>query len=101
MAVHLPTLETAPYGRGAEGGTAAMRLARLAVELGAASVGGPLTAAEEAIVDSAYRLSPPSAERVEAIRQSVVGGGDPLGDELCAARPASERRDLGAFYTPP
>jgi hypothetical protein len=36
-----------------------------------------------------------------AVREQIAAGGDPLGDALCAARPAAERRQLGQTLTPP
>ena len=37
---------------------------------------------------------------VDSIRAAIASGADPLGDALCRARPAPERRRSGAIYTP-
>lgn len=46
------------------------------------------------------RAARPS-EDVQRVRELVLRGLDPLGDAICAVRSTSERRVLGAFYTPP
>lgn len=76
-------------------------LLRMAMELGAASFGGPLSDLEALILERIVFYPPPSRDHVESIRQLIRAGGDPLGDELCEAWSATERRSAGAFYTQP
>jgi SAM-dependent methyltransferase len=74
-------------------------LLRLAVDLGAAGFGGPLSSAENALIAVA-QTGPPADTDLSAVRCAIEAGGDPLGDELMRIRPAPERRAAGAFYTP-
>lgn len=76
-------------------------LVRLAVALGAGRCGGPLSAGERELIERARGGEPVDSRFVGEAKQAVLGGGDPLGDALCALRPASRRRADGAFYTPP
>ncbi|MCL6537008.1 MAG: methyltransferase [Acidothermus sp.] len=69
----------------------------LAVALGAIDVGGPLSSEERRLI----RLASHPPTSFEAVRESILQGLDPLGDAICALRSRAERRDLGAFYTPP
>lgn len=80
---------------------AEITLLRLAVDLGAAEVGGPLTPAEQAVVALAAGEPARDATVVSEASAAIRGGADPLGDALCVIRPGAERRDIGAFYTPP
>jgi adenine-specific DNA-methyltransferase len=75
-----------------------LEIVRDALACGAAACGGPLSAAELALVRAAGR---PATEAGRTIRARIRDGGDPLGERLCAARSRSQRRTLGAFYTSP
>src|SRR5579862_3904057 len=68
----------------------------LAAACGAAEAGGPLSRPELAALRRA--VVAPSSE-VQRVRRLIGEGEDPLGDALCAIRPARERRKIGAFYT--
>ncbi len=78
-----------------------LALARLAVELGAAGAGGPLSVGELAIVSAASELPRPEAAEARNAGSAILAGEDPLGERLSRLRPAVERRNSGAFYTPP
>lgn len=60
---------------------------------------GGLSALEEPL---AIRASVPGVQpdEVEAARNAILRGGDPLGDAFSAVRPAQARRATGAVYTP-
>ena len=75
-----------------------LEIVRTALACGAGDCGGPLSAAELALVRAAGR---PTAGAGRGIRAQIRDGGDPLGERLCAARSRSRRRTLGAFYTAP
>src|SRR5690242_6952280 len=75
-------------------------LAQLAVALGAASFGGPLSAAERQLCEQAGD-APTVTELGREAHELIRAGGDPLGDSLCRLRSGAERRRQGAFYTPP
>lgn len=77
-----------------------LTLARLAVDLGARQVGGPLTEDERSLASAAALEPATSEQELERIRRLVRAGGDPLGSMLCAVRPPEVRRPVGAFYTP-
>ncbi|MBI2942453.1 MAG: methyltransferase [Chloroflexi bacterium] len=80
------------------------RLVRLALDLGAAEIGGPLTPAERHLVEQASSNTAADSAVgavVDEARASILAGSDPLGRELCRIRPAAARRAAGAFYTPP
>jgi hypothetical protein len=72
-------------------------LAALSVALGAATV-PRVTGAEAAFLDD-----PPDVpgELIAATLDRIEDGGDPLGETFCTLRPASQRRENGAVYTPP
>jgi hypothetical protein len=76
-------------------------LIRLAVALGAARFGGPLSAAEHELVEAALTTQVGLPMSEQAVRHSLAGGHDPLGDLYRGMRSGSERRLWGAFYTPP
>lgn len=77
-------------------------LVRLAIDLGAADAGGPLSAAEARLVTRANRLMASTPRtRLATARRALRAGLDPLGDEFCAIRTPSARRESGAIYTPP
>jgi adenine-specific DNA-methyltransferase len=76
-------------------------LARLALDLGAGSVGGLLAAEERALIAEAMREPACEPAMVEVARTRITAGGDPLGDAFTAVRSPLTRRAIGAFYTPP
>lgn len=78
-----------------------LALLRIAADLGAAAVGGPLSGAERALIELASAATPSRLDATASTRSTILEGGDPLGEALCRLRPARERRALGAFYTPP
>lgn len=67
----------------------------LVAALGGAEV-GPLSAEEGRLMALASR---PSGD-VQAVREAIMKGLDPIGEAICGLRPMAERRRLGAFYTP-
>lgn len=75
-------------------------LARLAIELGGASVGGPLSAEEKLLVDEHFNVAAPTSSLVSEVRQSIESGADPLGEAFLQVRDAVVRRADGAVYTP-
>lgn len=76
-------------------------LLRLAVDLGACDVGGPLSAAEKTLVLQATQTAPATAPSLlAAARAALEAGADPLGDQYCLLRPPDVRRRNGAVYTP-
>lgn len=85
---------------GGQGIDSEKALARLACLLGAPDCGGPLSAEEREVVEGARQGRVITPRLVERMRQAIRAGGDPLGDALCALRPALVRRADGAFYTP-
>src|SRR5712691_11696149 len=78
-----------------------MSLVRLALDLGAARCGGPLSAAEEELVSACAGLPPTSTGQTDHARDAIREGYDPLGKTLCQLRPPQIRRPQGLFYTPP
>ena len=56
-----------------------------------------LTAAERALLPDGHL---PTGVRSTAIRQAIIGGGDPLGEMFCKVRSPKIRRAQGAVYTP-
>lgn len=84
MAIHLLPLDT-PL------------LLGLALALGAADI--PHWSPAETKL--AQQASPPAPKLVRAFRDAIRAGHDPLGDAFCQLRPPTERRLLGATYTPP
>lgn len=82
--------------------TAQDRLVRLAIDVGATDVGGPLAPAEVALVARALDVAPPPpTTEVSAVQAQIGAGGDPLGEQFYALRSAKVRRQDGAVYTPP
>lgn len=77
-----------------------LALARLAVDLGAATFGGPLAADEEQLIAQAMALPATDPAIVATARERIRAGEDPLGDVFCVLRSPVERRDQGQFYTP-
>ena len=86
---------TPPTGAAAEA-----QLVRIAIELGAGEVGGPLSPAESALAEASQTTSAPNARSLSRAAQAITDGGDPLGETLCTIRPPALRRPAGAFYTP-
>ncbi|MEX2238726.1 MAG: N-6 DNA methylase [Dehalococcoidia bacterium] len=77
-----------------------LQLARIALDIGALRVGGPLSTKEAELVDRSGTLPESPAALLEAIRDAIHEGKDPLGTRLLGARDAVERRSLGSFFTP-
>ncbi len=73
-------------------------LASLALALGARDVAG--WSAAESALEASLRLSQPSRRLVRDARGAIMAGADPLSDAFGVLRTASERRPLGATYTP-
>lgn len=76
-------------------------LVRVALELGASEVGGPLSSAEGRLARQAAAMAAPEGRLVERVQNLIQAGADPLGDQLCRIRPGEVRRLAGAFFTPP
>jgi adenine-specific DNA-methyltransferase len=74
-------------------------LVRLALELGAEGLGGPLSQEERQLVDRARQEPATGLER--SARVAIRAGGDPLGDDFAIIRTPLVRRAQGAFWTPP
>ena len=72
----------------------------LAASLGAESWGGPLSGEEQALLASQEDTLVIPEDDVEGARQSILAGGDPLGELFYKLRSADERRSAGAVYTP-
>jgi len=47
-----------------------------------------------------HRLPPLRSPLIDKLRREIVKGNDPLGDIFCSLRPAHQRREHGATYTP-
>lgn len=77
------------------------RLIALAVALGAADIGGPLSSAEAAVIDAVAEIGPVGSDTIRRTTAELLAGGDPLGEQLSGIRSPIERRAVGAFYTPP
>ncbi|MDQ3691513.1 MAG: methyltransferase [Chloroflexota bacterium] len=77
------------------------RLIALAVALGAADIGGPLSSAEAAVIDAVAEIGPVATDTIRRTTAELFAGGDPLGEQLSGLRSPIERRAVGAFYTPP
>jgi len=75
-------------------------LVRLALALGAADVGGPLTNDESKLVQAAADIPEPAPSQVAAAKSAILAGNDPLGDAFCVLRDPAVRRFDGAVYTP-
>lgn len=87
----LPVLPAAEY-----------ELVRLAVALGAANVGGPLSPSEAALVEAALGVTgeEPDGDLVAETTRQILAGDDPLGSLFYALRSPEARRSTGAVYTP-
>ncbi len=77
------------------------QLIALAIALGAADVGGPLSIAEATAIEAASCAGRASTTAIERVKADLLAGRDPLGDQLSRTRSPLERRAVGAFYTPP
>ncbi|TAK21396.1 MAG: hypothetical protein EPO26_15860 [Chloroflexota bacterium] len=75
-------------------------LARLALDLGAINVGGPMSEGESGLVARAELLDPGEPRTIEAMRVAILAGSDPLGDMFNRIRTPHERRARGAYFTP-
>jgi hypothetical protein len=64
---------------------------------------GLLSVPERRLVRALAGTGAPAAApgRLDALRQAIRAGADPLGDAFTALRPAAQRRAAGAVYTPP
>ena len=71
-------------------------IAAFALALGADTVGN-LTPAEAKLVKA---LPDVKVSEVNALRNKIRDGGDPLGEAFCTIRSAGVRRESGAIYTP-
>src|SRR5579885_1661700 len=71
------------------------------VALCAALIDGrqPLSPAERHLA-RAFEASKPSRRKLAAVRAAVRAGADPLGELFSSIRDSSNRRQLGAIYTP-
>lgn len=78
-----------------------LELARVAIDLGAERMGGPLSDSEAELVADAKRLPVSDAGLVEATKMGIRTGEDPLGDVFSLLRSPRARRDQGQFWTPP
>ena len=79
---------------------AELEMASLAVALGALETGGPPSADEARLAETAASHPPPAPRDALEIAEQIRGGGDPLGNRLVAARPQPQRRTLGQVLTP-
>lgn len=75
--------------------TSLPQLVATALALGAEDIPGWAAAEKELLEDAGA-----PAENLDAIRDLIDLGGDPLGDAFCALRSADERRPQGQTYTP-
>ena len=75
-------------------------LVRLALTLGAAGIGGPMSAGESKLVRQSEELPKLAQSQVAAAKWAVQAGADPLGEAFCRLRDAATRRADGAVYTP-
>lgn len=71
-------------------------LATLSATVGAINV-SELTNKETVLIGDTSQIP---SNLVASARDEIEGGGDPLGEIFCALRPAVQRRDKGAVYTP-
>lgn len=76
-------------------------LVAAAMALGADRVGGPLSDAEKRLARPDVADAPTiSRNEVDQLKRAIWRGEDPLGSSLLALRSQSERRLVGAVYTP-
>ena len=74
-------------------------LVAVALALGAAEAGGPLSTAEIALAKTGSELSV-DPHVVADLRCRIMAGADPLGDAFSTLRSPDVRRENGATYTP-
>ena len=77
-----------------------LALVRLAIALGGAAYGGPLSSAEESLVREAIDIEGPPRHEILGIQAEIRSGCDPLGERLLRARGQVARRGLGQVFTP-
>ncbi len=95
------SLDIAPIPQSSETDrTEVSHLLRLAIDLGAIGVGGPLHTSEEQLIEVAASHPKTPEDEVIRVERAIREGHDPLGDRLCELRPATIRRSVGAYYTP-
>jgi adenine-specific DNA-methyltransferase len=75
-------------------------LIQIALALGAAEAGGPLSAAEHDLIRAARDRPKPAPSQLSKLRSDIRDGADPLGEAFCVLRDAATRRADGAVYTP-
>lgn len=80
--------------------TTEAELLALCIALGAETTGGVISPAEASLIAGGVGTPPIASDAVAAARAAVEAGQDPIGDLFSNIRPALERRDLGAFFTP-
>jgi len=78
-----------------------IRLLRLALDLGADTVGGAWTADELELAELARQAPASSRTDIATARDAILRGSDPLGGRLCELWSAADRRSHGVFYTDP
>lgn len=74
-------------------------LVAVTLALGAETAGGPLAPAELALAKGAARERPKQST-IDALRDLIRAGEDPLGQMFSVLRSSEERRENGATYTP-
>lgn len=75
-------------------------LIRLALDLGAADAGGPLSDGERSLVQRAADISRLAPRELATASSAIRSGEDPLGEVFCTLRDPAIRRPDGAVYTP-
>ena len=75
-------------------------IVNLAVALGATATGGNLSDSEKRLASAVASLPKPEQSSVDAAREEIRSGRDPLGKMLYALRSPVERRGTGTVYTP-
>jgi hypothetical protein len=73
---------------------------RLALDLGAATVGGPLSDAESWLLERASARAETAPRILADLRSAIHEGEDPLGNLFATSIPPASRRATGTFYTP-
>ena len=76
------------------------QLVKLALQLGAADFGGPLSPQEKRTFSRASHQARWPRSAVNQVRAAIREGEDVLGGALMTMRTRGERRSLGAVYTP-
>ncbi len=75
-------------------------LARLAMALGAADIGGDLSDSERRLLEESRATFSIPSSSVDDLRHAIQAGHDPLGAWFLRMRSPVARRRTGAFYTP-